>query len=282
MKTAGRRRGEHGRFRAKGAEARKKLEEFLPRMTRIPTDGIRATSGGLVWSEFPRLPLSVSIGGIRGSNSWEDSSCGFGEVASLRYRTVRSFGRQWHVVQSTRRWRHGVRSHGISIPGWLISATFKRWIVMARVTHPLAGVVGWWVEPDGGRTIRVIHVRSHDVGRIAPLDDGWSPEVISSGPEIFRRPVIGPAVVGVAVAAVIFAIGRAYAACELCGCSDGENSSPDDRFFHSSNMRLNCAGILRSIGLSVKSRCLFINMLKLFINRLKCVFFRSSVKITVR
>ena len=113
------------------------------------------------------------------------------------------------------------------------------------------------------------HVRLRDVGRV-PLDDGWLPGEIPPGPEIFRGSVIGPAVVAVVVAAVVFGVGRAYATCELSldGCRNGENSSPDDRFFHSGNMRLNCAGILLSIGLSVKCRCLNINMFNYCINRL--------------
>ena len=149
------------------------------------------------------------------------------------------------------------------------------------VCDPLAGVTGWWVEPDDGRTVGGIHVRLRDVGR-APLDNGWLPVVIPPGREIFRRPVVWPAVVVVAVAAIVIGVGRAYATCELCGCRDGENSSPDDRFFHSGNMRLNCAGILLSSGFSVKYRWLIINMFRLFIGRLTRHFFRSFAKITVR
>ena len=149
------------------------------------------------------------------------------------------------------------------------------------VCDPLAGVVGWRVEPDDGRTVGGIDVRLRDVGR-ASLDGGSLAVVIPPRHEIFRWPVVGSSVVVVAVAAVVFGVGRAYATGELCGCRDGENSSPDDRFVHSGNMRLNCAGILLLSGFSVKYRWLIINMFKLFINRLTRRFIRSFVKITVR
>ena len=57
------------RFRAKGAEdakGKKKAEDILPRITRIPTDGMRAKSGRLVWTGFPQQSWFLSVS-IRGS-----------------------------------------------------------------------------------------------------------------------------------------------------------------------------------------------------------------------
>lgn len=201
------------------------------------------------------------------------SLCGLGAVASLAPASLAPSGCTMRRLprappRSGADARFGLTRHRVFLPA-------------VGVCNPVAGVMGWWVESNDGRSVGGAHVRLRDVGR-APLDEGWLSEVIPPWSEIFRWPVVGSAVVGVAVAAVVFGVGRAYATCELCGCRDGENSSPDDRFFHSGNMRLNCARILLSSGLSVNSRWLIINMFKCFINRLSGRFFRSFVKITVR